>query len=160
MEQFTYQVISQGKLIYSESLAVPQRNYHVFSFKATFDLLPRAHLIVYYFREDDIVSAKIDIDIRGNLNNFVKLKLSESQVKPGDNIRIDITTNPKSLVGLLGVDQSVLLLKKNNELSVEDAWNERELYQYHFHERISTKTSGRSPYFYNKYWNDFQVILF
>lgn len=158
LEHFTYQVISQGKLIYSDSLAVPRRNYHVFSFMATFDLLPRAHLIVYYFKNDDIVSTKIDIDIRENLNNFIKLKLSEKRVQPGDNINIDITTNPGSHVGLLGVDQSVLLLKKNTDLTVDDAWNERELYQYQFHER-NTKSNGHSPYFYNKYWNDFQVSL-
>lgn len=163
LEHFTYQVISQGRLIYSNSLDVPKRNYHVFGFLATFELLPTAHLIVYYFKNDDILSTKIDIDIRENLNNFIKLKLSDSQVQPGDNVRIDITTQPKSYVGLLGVDQSVLLLKKNNDLSINDAWNERELYQYQFHERNTKSNMGHSPYFYNKYWGDFQstrMILF
>lgn len=157
LERFTYQVISQGRLIYSNSLDVPQRNYHVFHFLATFDLLPTAHLIVYYFKNDDIISTKIDIDIRENLNNFIKLKLSESRVKPGDSVNIGITTKPNSYVGLLGVDQSVLLLKKNNDLTTEDAWNERELYQYQFHERNAKSSLGHSPYFYNKYWGDFQV---
>lgn len=157
LEHFTYQVISQGRLIHSDSLNVPQRNYHVFHFLATFDLLPTAHLIVFYFKNDDIISAKIDIDIRENLNNFIKLKLSETSVKPGETINIDITTKPKSYVGLFGVDQSVLLLKKNNDISIEDAWNERELYQYQFHDRNAKSNHGHSPYFYNKYWADFQV---
>lgn len=157
LDRFTYQVISQGKLIYSNSLEVPQRNYHVFSFLASFDLVPKAHLIVYYFKNDDIISTKIDIDIRDDLNNFVKLKLSNARVKPGENVHIDIATKPNSIVGLLGVDQSVLLLKKNPDLSVEDAWNERELYQYQFHERNSKLNIGHSPYFYNNYWNDFRV---
>lgn len=157
LEHFTYQVISQGKLIYSNSLDVPQRNYHVFNFLATFDLLPTAHLIVYYFKNSDIISTKIDIDIRENLNNFVKLKLSDTQVRPGETVNIDITSKPKSHVALLGVDQSVLLLKKNNDLNIDDAWNERELYQYQFHERNAKSNFGHSPYFYNKYWGDFQV---
>lgn len=157
LEHFTYQVISQGRLIYSDSLNVPQRNYHVFHFLATFDLLPTAHLIVFYFKNADIISAKIDIDIRENLNNFIKLKLSETSVKPGKTINIDITTKPKSYVGLFGVDQSVLLLKKNHDISIEDAWNERELYQYQFHDRNAKSNHGHSSYFYNKYWADFQV---
>lgn len=150
-------MISQGKLIHSNSLEVPQRNYHVFSFPATFDLVPKAHLIVYYFKGDDIISAKIDIAIREDLNNFIKLKLSSARVKPGETINIDITSKPKSLVGLLGIDQSVLLLKKNPELSIDDAWNERELYQYQFHERNAKLNMGHPPYFYNNYWNDFRV---
>lgn len=163
LEHFTYQVISQGRLIYSDSLNVPQRNYHVFSFLATFDLFPTAHLIVYHFKNDDIISTKTDIKIRDQLNNFIKLKLSDSRVKPGDSVNITITTKPKSYVGLLGVDQSVLLLKKNNDLSIDDAWNERELYQYQFHERNSKSNEGHSPYSYNKYRGDFQstrMILF
>lgn len=136
---------------------MPQRNYHVFNFLATFDLLPTAHLIVYYFKKSDIVSTKIDIDIRENLNNFVKLKLSETQVRPGETVNIDIASKPKSYVALLGVDQSVLLLKKNNDLNIDDAWNERELYQYQFHERNAKSTLGHSPYYYNRYWADFQV---
>lgn len=124
---------------------------------ASFDLLPTAHLIVYYFKNDDIISNKIDIDIRENLNNFIKVKLSDATVQPGQSVNIDITTKPKSYVGLLGVDQSVLLMKKNNDLTTEDAWNEREMYQYQLHERNAKSNLGHSPYFYNKYWGDFQV---
>lgn len=158
LEHFTYQVISQGRLIYSDSLDVPQRNYHVFQFLATFDLLPTVHLIVYYFKNNDIISAKVDIDIRENLNNFIKLKLSQENVKPGETVNIDITTNPKSLVGLVGVDSSVLLLKKNNDLTIDDVWDERELYQYQLHERNAKSSHNQSPYYYNRYWADFQVF--
>lgn len=157
LEHLTYQVISQGRLIYSDSLAVPKRNYHVFHFLATFDLVPTAHLIVYYFRNDDIISTKVDIDIRGNLNNFVKLKLTETTVRPGAEVSIAITSKPKSLVALCGVDHSVLLLKKNNAITINDAWNERELYQYQFHDRNAKSNVRDAPHFYNKYSGDFQV---
>jgi hypothetical protein len=40
------------------------------------------------------------------------LETSTPQVEPGQNLSISIKTNPNSFVGLLGVDQSVLLLKK------------------------------------------------
>lgn len=157
LEHFTYQVISQGRLIYSDSLNVPRRNYHVFHFMATFDLVPTAHLIVYYFKNDEIISSKIGIDIRENLNNFVKIKLAKTTAKPGELVDIEIISNPRSYVALCGVDQSVLLLKKNNDITINDAWNERELYQYQFHERNAKSNVGYSPHIHNKYWGDFQV---
>jgi hypothetical protein len=46
----------------------------------------------------------------------VKLELSTLQAGPGQNLDITINTNPNSFVGLLGVDQSVLLLKKGKWL--------------------------------------------
>lgn len=152
-------MISQGRLIYSDSLHVPKRNYHVFHFLATFDLVPTAHLIVYYFRNDEIISSKIDIDIRGNLNNFVKLKLGKTTVRPGGEVNIAITSKPKSYVALCGVDHSVLLLKKNNAITINDAWNERELYQYQFHDRNAKSNARDSPHFYNRYWGDYQVKM-
>lgn len=159
LTHFTYQLVSQGKLIASDSVEVPERKYHVFSFLATFELAPKAHLIVYYFKNDEIISARIDIELRDELQNFVKLKLSSAKVAPGDNVNIDVTTNPNSYVGLLGVDQSVLLLKKNAELTAEDAFNERELYQYRFHDKMTTEKQEQTPYYHNSYWNDFRVIF-
>lgn len=156
LDSITYQVVSHAKIIYSESLTVPHRGYHVFSFLATFDLMPRADLIVYYFKDDDIISAKLSIDMRGDLSNFVKLKLSDTQVKPGDSVKIDILSNEGSYVGLLAIDQSVLLLKRNADLTIDDAWNERELFQHHYHDKIPKQKSS-TTYFHQSYWSDFQV---
>lgn len=156
LEHITYQIVSCGKLIYSNSLNVSERNYHVFNVFVTFDMVPRADLIVYYFKNDDIISSKMSIDIRDDLSNIVKLKLSQTQVKPGDTVDIDIVSNPNSYIGLLAVDQSVLLLKKTIDIGIDDVWNERELYQYHFHEK-KLKSKPSPPYFYNRYWNDFKV---
>lgn len=157
LEYFTYQIVSQGKVIHSDSVSVPQRKYHVFSFLATFELLPKAHLIAYYFKNDDIVSAKVDVEIRDELQNFVKLKLSSVRAAPGDNVSIAVSTNPNSYVGLMGIDQSVLLLKKNDDLTIDAAFNERELYQYQFHEKDLQESLSNAKYFYNNYWSDFRV---
>lgn len=158
LTHFTYQVISQGNLIHSDSVEVPERKYHVFSFMATFDLAPKANLIVYYFKNDDIISSKIDVEIRDELRNFVKLKLSSSRAAPGDAVNISVSSNPRSYIGLMGVDQSVLLLKKNPEITVASAFNERELYQYQIHEKTSSALGNSAPYYFNNYFADFRVF--
>lgn len=96
----------------------------MFKFTATFDMAPSLDVIVYRLKKGELLSAKTNIELKVDLNNFVKLKLSTQQTSPGQNITIDVTTNPKSYVGLLGIDQSVLILKKNDGLTKEDAFNE------------------------------------
>ncbi len=45
--------------------------------------------------------------------------MSSPSAKPKDNITIGINSNPHSYVGLLGVDQSVTLLKKGNDIEAD-----------------------------------------
>lgn len=46
----------------------------------------------------------------------MKIDLASEQARPGENLDISVTANPNSFVGLLGVDQSVLLLKSGNDV--------------------------------------------
>lgn len=134
LQNFTYQVVAHGKVIYAENVDVPNRNYHVFKFMATFDLVPEANIIVYRFHNGEFVSTTTRIEIEEDLNNFLKLKLSKNEVKPGSEVNIDVITNAASHVGLMGVDQSVLLLKKNKGLTRQDAVSEMNDYQNHFYD--------------------------
>lgn len=132
MEYFIYQVISRGKLIDSRMIVVPTRTYHVFSIPATFELLPSAQLIVYYFEQQQIVSSKVEIKIKSEvvrLANFVDLDLSTNEIQPSRCVNITVHSIPKSYVGLLGVDQSVLLLKSDNDFTIDHAL--AEINQFH-----------------------------
>lgn len=163
LQNFTYQVIGHGKVIYAGNVAVPDRTYHVFRFRATFELVPKATVIVYRFKNDEIVATKTEVSIEDDLNNFVKLKLSTTETQPGKDINIDVYTNPESYVGLVGVDQSVLLLKKNEGLSKEDAFREMEEYQRHFHDNQYGSWSVEPRQYINDYFRPFEysdLILF
>lgn len=54
--------------------------------------------------------------------------MSRNQAKPGENLDISVSTHPNSVVGLLGVDQSVLLLKKGNDIEASTIFDELEKY--------------------------------
>lgn len=56
----------------------------------------------------------------------MKLELSTLQAKPGQDLKITINTKPNSYVGLLGVDQSVLLLKSGNDIEKKSVFEELE----------------------------------
>lgn len=47
----------------------------------------------------------------------MKVDLSKAESKPGEEINITVKANPNSFVGLLGVDQSMMLLKSGNDIA-------------------------------------------
>jgi CD109 antigen len=49
----------------------------------------------------------------------VSLSLNTTQASPADGVSVQVTATPGSYVGLLAVDQSVLLLKNDNDLSTD-----------------------------------------
>lgn len=159
LKTFTYQVIAQGKIIRAETVAVPDREYHVIEFPSTFEMAPSAKLIVYHFKNDEIQSATTQIDLREMLSNYLKVKLATPRAKPGSTLDIEVNTNPHSYVGLLGVAQSVLLAKENKELNKDDAFNEIERYRNEVHEKSGDNVYKPTPYYTNNYLRDFSVGL-
>lgn len=129
IDMLNYLVISHGKIRVAETAAVPNRNYHVVKFPITFDLIPTASFIAYYFKDGAIITKKAILELDDNSNNFVKIKLSSDRLEAGGNITIDLTTNPKSYVGLAAIDQSVLLLKSGNDLTVDEVFRELNDYE-------------------------------
>ncbi|XP_058125769.1 thioester-containing protein 1 allele R1-like [Anopheles coustani] len=130
MKSFTYQLLGRGDVLLSNTVAVPESKLHTFKFLASFAMVPRAKLVVYYIAPNgDMVSDSKVITFDSELQNFMKVNLSKDQTKPGQDVEISISTNPDSYVGLLGVDQSVLLLKSGNDITKEDVFGELEKYE-------------------------------
>lgn len=58
----------------------------------------------------------------------MNLKLSQTNVKPGENVSLSIGSTLSSTVSLLAIDQRVLLLKSGNDLSRSDIFNDFDIY--------------------------------
>jgi CD109 antigen len=110
-------------------------------------MIPKSKVVVYYITPDgEIISDSAEIEFENELVNFVKIELSKEEIGPNKNISISISSNPNSFVGVLGVDQSVLLLKKgndierNNVLSELDRYNDINRYNYVYTENYDWRT--------------------
>ncbi|XP_050081678.1 CD109 antigen-like isoform X3 [Anopheles aquasalis] len=139
MKSFTYQLLGRGDVLLSNTVAVPEAKIYTFKFRASFAMVPRAKLVVFYIAANgDMVSDSKVITFNSELPNFMKVTLSKEQTKPGQEIEISVSTNPDSYVGLLGVDQSVLLLKSGNDITKDQVFGELEKYEersYGFYRR-------------------------
>lgn len=111
MSYFTYQILGRGDVLVADTVLVePKSKTHTFKFTASFSMMPKAELIIYYLKDGEIVSEKKELQFDAQLPNAIEVSLAET-AKPGEDIDITISTRPNSYVGLLGVDQSVVILK-------------------------------------------------
>lgn len=130
MKYFSYQVLGRGDVIVGGTIPVPDRMLHTFRFPASFAMVPRAKLVVFFVQDDgELVSDSVEIEFGSDLQNFLKVTLSKAESKPGENVDIVVNTNPDSYVGLLGVDQSVLLLKSGNDITSGQVFEELKMYE-------------------------------
>ncbi|KAG4071650.1 hypothetical protein HA402_011804 [Bradysia odoriphaga] len=119
-----YLLSARGNLVLSQKVQVASQTSVVITFQASFDMVPTAQLVVYYISSaGDLIAGRTEITVNG-LNNFVTIETSDSERQPGESVGITISTKPSSFVCLLGVDQSVTLLKSGNDIQKSDARNE------------------------------------
>ncbi|KAF4518646.1 hypothetical protein B566_EDAN005973 [Ephemera danica] len=131
INSFNYDVLGRGDVLLSRSVSVPPGSKdHRFRFSAVNAMAPTAHLIVYYVRPEsgEVVADALDFSVSGMLNNFVDMDVRPGETQPGSNVDITLRTKPNSYVGLLGVDQSVLLLQSGNDISMDEVENELNSY--------------------------------
>ncbi|XP_064467079.1 CD109 antigen-like isoform X2 [Ornithodoros turicata] len=127
LDHIVYEVMGRGDIVFAQTLTVPGLKSYRFSFSATFRMAPKARVLVYYVRKDgEVVADAVNFDVGGILRTPVHVQTSVSETKPGAPVDILVATKPNAFVGLLGVDQSVLLLKTGNDLSQQQVIDELE----------------------------------
>ncbi|KAG4076804.1 hypothetical protein HA402_009150 [Bradysia odoriphaga] len=132
LTSLNYLLSSRGKLILSAKKDIPNKSSFTITFTATFDMVPSGTLVAYYIAENgDVISTNIQVPVTG-LNNFVKLQTSAAEKQPGEKVNVIISTKPSSKVCLLGVDQSVVLLKSGNDIIPSDVYAELGTYNNYF----------------------------
>lgn len=77
------------------------------------------------------------------------MEVSTGETRPGQDVDITVISKPNSYIGLMGVDQSVLLLRKGNDLDKSQIFNELDEY--------SRKQSLPARYYGIDEWEDFSV---
>uniref|UniRef100_A0A0G2JUP5 Murinoglobulin 1 n=1 Tax=Rattus norvegicus TaxID=10116 RepID=A0A0G2JUP5_RAT len=83
-----------------------------------FSMVPVAKMLIYTILPDgEVIADSVTFQVEKCLRNKVHLSFSPSQSLPASQTHMRVTASPQSLCGLRAVDQSVLLLKPEAELS-------------------------------------------
>ncbi|XP_045869402.1 pregnancy zone protein-like [Meles meles] len=95
-----------------------------FSFRVDSDIAPAAQLLVYAILPNgEIIADTEKLEIENCFANKVNLSFSSAQSLPASHNNLEVTASPHSLCALRVVDQSVLLMKPEAELSPQSVYN-------------------------------------
>lgn len=131
MQQVTCQGLARGDIIWAWT-SPKGANQTEFDLSVKLDqrMTPQASILCFYVRPQnkELIADSVRFQVSGLMRNFVKLTASREQAKPGQEVEVDVFTKPSSFVGLLALDQSVLLLKSGNDIDQKQVDNEIKSY--------------------------------
>lgn len=148
---YTYLIIGKGQIFegktFTPEFAPDTIDFvHRFKFTPNSSYAPKVEIIVFCVRSRKIASTHLTLDIHDNPKNFIELNVTpDAPVKIGQSVDISVKSNVNSYIGLLGMDESLLRMRANNDINQEDISNELEQF---YEERKKT-----SP----NLWEDFSV---
>ncbi|KAM9671515.1 pregnancy zone protein-like isoform 2-T2 [Trichechus inunguis] len=126
---FYFLIKARGSIYHSGTnvLSIEQgetKGIFSFSFQVESDIAPIAQLLVYTVLPSGEVVADVEkLEIENCFANKVNLSFSSAQSLPASDTHLKLTATPLSLCALRAVDQSVLLMKPEAELSPQSVYN-------------------------------------
>ncbi|XP_070502089.1 CD109 antigen-like [Chironomus tepperi] len=92
----------------------------VYTLKPTFKYVPEIKFLAYYIQKNgDFITARTIVKLE-ELPNYIKISPSTQDVKPGEEISLDIESKIGSKVSLFAMDQRLLLLRQGNNFTKQE----------------------------------------
>ncbi|XP_043420606.1 alpha-2-macroglobulin [Prionailurus bengalensis] len=126
---FYYLIMAKGGIVRTGTyvLAVKQgdmKGHFSVSVPVDTDIAPIARLLIYAILPDgEVVGDSAKYTIENCLSNKVDLSFRPAQSLPASHVHLRVSASPQSLCALRAVDQSVLLMRPEAELSAASVYN-------------------------------------
>ncbi|XP_053777806.1 alpha-2-macroglobulin isoform X2 [Desmodus rotundus] len=126
---FYYLIMAKGGIVRTGTHVLPveqgdMKGHFSVSFPVESDIAPVARLLLYAVLPDgEVVGDSAKYEVENCLANKVDLSFSPAQTLPASRAHLRVTASPQSLCALRAVDQSVLLMKPEAELSPTSVYN-------------------------------------
>ena len=118
---FYYEVLARGKVIFSSFSRSPELDIQLTPMMA-----PSARLVVYQILPNSEVAADyLPFAVTGDYPQKVDVGFGKSEVKPGDDVDVNVNTQGPAKVGLAAVDRSVFILAENR-MNLQQVFDELE----------------------------------
>ncbi|NWV38179.1 OVOS protein, partial [Grantiella picta] len=121
---FYYVGMAKGKIVLTGEIKVNiqagQNGTFTIPLVVSEEMAPALRLLVYTLHPDrELVADSVQLPVEKCFKNKVHLEFSEKQMHPASNVSLVIEAAANSFCAVRAVDQSVLLLKPEMELSIE-----------------------------------------
>ncbi|RWS04405.1 CD109 antigen-like protein, partial [Dinothrombium tinctorium] len=127
VDEFVYHVITKKGIAKSEVIRnssvdtnMPQIKRNSFNVPLDINSAPRTRVLVHRFCNGSLKAEAVEVDVKGVMRTPVNVSTNVKETKPGLPVEVTVHTSPDSSVGLLGIDQRMLLLKSGNDIEEKD----------------------------------------
>ncbi|XP_037809412.1 CD109 antigen-like [Lucilia sericata] len=115
-----YTIMGHASLIRAEYIKVPpNQKSHIITITPSIEMIPRSFIYVYYVHKGHLRYEEMRLDFPIEFGNQISLS-APKQVKPGEDVTIVISAQPKSYVSILAVDLGVYLMDNSYDLNKND----------------------------------------
>eukprot|EP00794_Sanderia_malayensis_P016290 gene16290-17928_t len=132
INQLNYLVSARGRIVDQGTV---QRNVGVetsFPLSITADMAPKCRIVVYFERQGEIAADSALMDIEDGFNNKIKIEpriINDRETdltafRPALDIVLRVENQKQSLVGIVGVDQSVYYLRNKSRITHEKVFKD------------------------------------
>ncbi|XP_049483008.1 alpha-2-macroglobulin-like [Panthera uncia] len=126
---FYYLIMAKGGIVRTGTYVLPvkqgdMKGHFSVSVPVDTDIAPIARLLIYAILPDgEVVGDSAKYTIENCLSNKVDLSFRPAQSLPASHVHLRVSASPQSLCALRAVDQSVLLMRPEAELSAASVYN-------------------------------------
>ncbi|XP_064141250.1 alpha-2-macroglobulin [Loxodonta africana] len=126
---FYYLIMAKGGIVRTGTHVLPvdggdMKGHFSLLVPVESDIAPTARLLIYAILPDgEVVGDSAKYEVENCLANKVDLNFTSAQSLPASHIYLKVSASPESLCAVRVVDQSVLLLKPEAELSPSSVYN-------------------------------------
>ncbi|XP_029435352.1 alpha-2-macroglobulin-like [Rhinatrema bivittatum] len=138
---FYHVIMAQGEIMLNGETARPEgsslNGFFDVNFSVGSMLAPVAHLMVYaIFPRGEVILDSLRFDVESCFNNKVSLNFSSAVARPGSNVTVLLDSARDSLCAIQAVDQSVLLLRQEEQLSPQMLYSRIPIWEFlgYYHE--------------------------
>ncbi|XP_017096897.2 CD109 antigen [Drosophila bipectinata] len=122
--RFLLTIVARGTIVSNSYLSMKSNpRYRTVKMSVLFSMIPEATFYVYSFEGEEMRMDMKTVTFEKDFGNSIQIAAPDT-VQPGENVTLTVKTQPKSFVGLLGVDQSVRLLRGGNDLSPDKIFSD------------------------------------
>uniref|UniRef100_A0A182NP77 TEP1-F n=1 Tax=Anopheles dirus TaxID=7168 RepID=A0A182NP77_9DIPT len=122
MSFFVYFVVTKRKIIDSGFIRPNgQTKYRMEQIRASEKMMPRANIIVATVAKDKtVIWDKLEVDFQ-QFSNYLDIRIDKEEVKPGNNINLELNARSGSYVGLAAYDKGLLdFSAQHHDINWED----------------------------------------
>ncbi|XP_031418399.1 complement C3-like isoform X2 [Clupea harengus] len=121
----TYMILSKGQIVEAKRSKRQGKAFEALPLRVTKDMVPSFRIVAYYHvSSSEVVSDSVWVDVKDTCMGKLTIERDEgTKLEPKGTLKLKITGDPGTKVGLVAVDKGVYVLNNKHRLTQSKIWD-------------------------------------